>query len=462
MRCESTFLRVFAVLASGVLFAAACVSETEDGEPAGGGESVEQTEIDEPVADPQTSDPSNEAGNDGEETNSSEPAALTASDHGVSETTITIGVPSIDIEQLIEFGILEESALDERAAWESAVANVNDRGGIHGRMLELVFVDYLPLGQASADAACVELVEDNEIFLAVGTLLVPEAVLCFTELNGTPFIGTSGSLTAEILERSDELALSTNPHVFDLRVALYDHAESVGALDLPLVVHGADQGVIEDAVSALEARGANVVSITTVSAPETDVQARAAEYEGVFERWRSDGAEAVISVDTSLDVVAAMGRQEFYIDVYSADGGGVVYGPEEERQFEAARHLTMIAGASWRTSEDHEPTRKCNDAWDARHPDVPLSDPDNGAQLVPVGVTCATIEMFSAIAEIAGPDLTHESLKAAVDGANGVDLPFIGPVRLGSDNPSATTDAEITTWDEDQGIFAASGTIGLG
>ena len=379
---------------------------------------------------------------------------LTASDRGVTETTILLGVPAIDVATLIDLGILGESGLDERAAWESAAANVNERGGVHGRMLELVFVNYLPLGQAQADAACVELVEDNEVFAALGTLLVPEGVLCYTELNGTPFVGISGSLTDETLERSVEVALSTDPSVSDLHRAMFDYAESEGVLERPVAVHGQDQRTVERAVRELGARGADVVSITTVSAPATDVQARVAEFEVIFARWRSDGAEAVINVGTSLDLVAAMGRQEFYIDVFGSEGGAQSYQADEEREFEAMRHLTMVAGAA-PVGDGHEPTRRCEQAWDRRHPDLLLTDTPE--QQFPVTATCAAIEMFAAVAEAAGPELTHESFKAAVGAADGVDLPLIGPARLGGERRSAPTHTNIVQFDEQQRLFVPVG-----
>ena len=379
---------------------------------------------------------------------------LTASDRGVTETTILLGVPAIDVAMLTDLGILGESGLDERAAWESAAANVNERGGVHGRMLELVFVDYLPLGQAQADAACVELVEDNEVFAALGTLLVPEGVLCYTELNGTPFVGFSGSLTDETLERSVEVALSTDPSVSDLHLAMFDYAESEGVLERPVAVHGQDQRTVERAVRELGVLGADVVSITTVSAPATDVQARVAEFEVIFARWRSDGAEAVINVGTSLDLLAAMGRQEFYIDVYGSEGGAQSYQADEEREFEAMRHLTMVAGAA-PVGEDHEPTRRCEQAWDRRHPDLLLADTPE--QQFPVTATCAAIEMFAAVADAAGPELTHESFKAAVGAADGVDLPLIGPARLGGERRSAPTHTNIVQFDEQQRLFVPVG-----
>ena len=348
--------------------------------------------------------------------------------------------------------------VDERAAWESALANVNDRGGINGRTLEAVYTVYLPLGVAQAEAACVELVEDNEIFVGMGVTVVPESVLCYTELNGTPFIAV-GALTEEIMSRSLEVVLTTDARVEDLRTAMIDLAESEGALDRPVAVHGDDRGAIEQAARELQSRGADVVSISTVSAPETDVQARVGEFEGIFERWRSDGAEVVINVGTTLDILSAMGRQEYYIDVYSADGGLFQYQPDEEREHEALRHVTAVVGTP-NQGEDHGPTIACHDAWDSRHPDLLLDD--NPDQVWIVGVSCAAVEMFAAVAGAAGPDLTRERLAPARDGLGTLDLAGVGEIRVGGDGPTGPTRAAVFRYDEEARFAAEDGAVPLG
>ncbi|MEO1056614.1 MAG: hypothetical protein AAFY28_06820, partial [Actinomycetota bacterium] len=337
------------LLATGVALAciaAACVDEdSQDGSsaPTSSGQAEEPAATDDASA-PTTTDDASDTTDQGDEPDTtndvsettapasppSSDAPLTASDIGVTASTITIGIPALDVEQLREFGILTDAEeFDDIAAWESAVANVNERGGINGRTLEAVYATFLPLGQAQSDAACVELVEDNEIFAAVGSLIVPEGVLCYAELNGTPFVGAVGTIPTEILERSSEPVLATSSTTESLQRAMIQFAESEGVLERPIAVHGDDQSAIEAATRELESRGANVVSVTLVSAPETDQAARLAEFEQIFERWRSDGAEVVINVGTTLDVLSAMGRQEFYIDVYSADESARQYQPTE-------------------------------------------------------------------------------------------------------------------------------------
>ena len=461
------------------MLAAACVDESaEDAEPeatptetpvdgsGGGADSDPAADDGEPSVD--DSDPaaddgepsvddSDPAADDGEpsvddsESSDDEPVdpdvPLTASDTGVSETTITVGIPLLDLELLAEFGIIETADPDLVAGFETAIGTVNQAGGIHGRQLKAVYAEFLPLGTAASDAACIELVEDNEIFAAIGTLIVPEGVLCYTELNGTPYIGWLGSYTQEVIERSPEATIGIEATIERYITAMIDHAEIQGDLDRPLAVHGDDQGRIEAAVQELESRGANVVSISTVSAPEGDEAARIGEFVGIFERWRSDGAEVVINVGVSFDVAVAMAREEFYLPVYGAEGGASNYFPDEPREIEAIEQFTLVYGSA-DLPEDDPLNQACKDAWDAANPDRPFAvlDEDEFADehLFAALGPCGAITLFAAIAEAAGPVLTHESFAEAAAELGTVRLPGFGDIRLGS--PDIAGPVSVGVW----------------
>ncbi len=445
------------------LIASACVDESD--EPDGAGDVSSSSEpSEEPTATPGQTD-ENEDTNDGNDDGGSD-APLTASDTGVSETTITIGIPAIDLDALRDLGIIADTPeLDEIGAWESAIAIVNERGGIYGRMIEPVYATYLPLGQAQADAACIELIEDNEIFVAIGSLIVPEGVLCYTELNGTPFLGGTGALTQEIEARSLELALSIDAMTLTTHFAVIDFAEAQGEFERPIAVHGDNRTTIEAVVAELENRGATVVSMSVSSAPETDSAARVGEFEQIFERWRSDGAEVVINTGTSLDMLSAMGRQEFYIDAYAADASARQYAATtsgEEREFEALRHYTMVNGAPPVAYDDfsHEPTNVCREGWDRHNPDLPIADTVD--QHGTVEGTCAVIELFAALAQEAGPNLTHEGFAAAAEALEVVDLAGARDVRIGGDGVSGPTSIAVWRWSEETGEMEEVDAVQLG
>ena len=102
---------------------------------------------------------------------------------------------SIDFEGLAEMGVNSgRTNVDEIHA--APLHAVNDRGGIHGRMLKIIPVKVVPIGGASHDAACVQLTQDDPVFVVVGA---PGANLeCCTVLNNTAVIAAGGMSDARL------------------------------------------------------------------------------------------------------------------------------------------------------------------------------------------------------------------------------------------------------------------------
>jgi len=128
-----------------------------------------------------------------------EPIELTASHRGVTEDTIRVGVFTYDWDRLAAFGV-KFGVTNAGDMWEAALHEVNERGGIHGRQLEVHITEFLPVGSDESDRACVELTEDHEVFVVVGTSL-NEQILCVTELHETAAI-VAGGMTEERLARA--------------------------------------------------------------------------------------------------------------------------------------------------------------------------------------------------------------------------------------------------------------------
>ena len=149
--------------------------------------SAESTDTTTASSDAPTTTPSTEAT---EGTTTESTADSSDSWTGVTANSIKLGVAGIDPEQVRSFGIDFEGPGAEQlyTAW---IAVQNDRGGVLGRSIELAFTKYLPLGDAQAEAACVALTEDAQVFAATG-LLLGDTSLCITETHETPYIGLFG------------------------------------------------------------------------------------------------------------------------------------------------------------------------------------------------------------------------------------------------------------------------------
>ena len=94
------------------------------------------------------------------------PIVLTDSFRGVTSETIRIGFTSIDFEKFNSTYGFNLTYANYGPTVDTYVAHINATGGILGRMVEIVHGTFLPVGAATAEAVCVELVEDHHIAVA--------------------------------------------------------------------------------------------------------------------------------------------------------------------------------------------------------------------------------------------------------------------------------------------------------
>lgn len=157
--------------------------------------------------------PSNVGSNDspgGRRPGSGGGSALTASDVGVTEKTIKVGVPIFDLGALAAYGVEAESdGLEEQMLmFNSIVDDYNAKGGVNGRKIELAFAQFNPLDMDDMRAACQKMAEDDKVFSVMAQAFWGPAVLCLTERFKLPLIVDDGT-SDEFYRRSNGLLFST-------------------------------------------------------------------------------------------------------------------------------------------------------------------------------------------------------------------------------------------------------------
>jgi len=180
------------------LIAAACTNADDDEstEPEGG-EAAEDDDVDagsEDTDDATSEDPAD----DGDEPDD---APLEASDVGVTEETIKIGLVSFDSATLVDLGFAEDVG-DPLAGGQRIVDDINSNGGVHGRKIELVTELWNPLAPdilADLQRACLVLTEDEQVFAVASLIFFGDAVTCVAGDHDTPLLGT-GTLPASVIE----------------------------------------------------------------------------------------------------------------------------------------------------------------------------------------------------------------------------------------------------------------------
>ncbi len=348
------------------------------------------------------------------------PIVLTASHRGVTAESIKVGVPYSDV-TFIGWEPSHEATL----IWQVAADTINSQGGVLGRMIEVVTIGVSPVDAVAQEAACVELTEDEEVFVAMGVIR-NEIPLCYTVLHDTITINT----------------YQTQPEIFEQSVApmigFLPLAERAVEAQLATLI---DSGRLQDRKVALSATpttieladtmsqilgdaGIEVVSVTNFQSPSSDQFAIDNEMDVNFERWASEGADAVVAVPgAAVPTTGALSRNGWDGAYVITDAPGTDLGLLEGFGYGAEALVGSIAIVPADNAALYEAgqagVKECFDTFDnAFDDDAPVELRPEGRQTGVVGLivrSCQALELFKAIAELAGPDLTNDSFDAAAD-----------------------------------------------
>ncbi len=476
----SKLARRWAVLLVAALFAIGCSgsSEGESGAtptepdstpvstPAPKAEepATQEPEIEDQGVEPsQTEDVPSETPEPIDEEQAVEPVVLTATDTGVTADTIKIAATFPDL------SVMGRDNGDLEAKFQVAVDAVNQSGGIIGRQIDLIFSTYVPMGEADAEALCVRNVEDEGVFAVVGILL-REMPLCYTEFNNTIVINAFES-TAELFERSMAPLISTNPLPERLVAVNVDTLLDSGHLapGMRIAVHG--MATREDLhnryLQALDSRGVEVVS-HTLRTTFNDVIAAESEVDIFAERWLASGAEAVLgsSPESGLDFVGVYERRGIDMPMLLPENTHVV--PSLIRDsfgyslapLELAVVLVRDVDPASLYPDNIAGVADCLDRFESASGEVVNIDqaddgPDN---LVPTLLACQVIDIFAAVARVAGPELTTESFAAAAESFGPIEVTGLVAGSLGAGKFDVSdAPAEIGFFDPEAMVFTAGG-----
>lgn len=448
--------RVLALLCIAATLAAACSSGDDDdgatdvdASPTDSGS--DDSGADDSGSDDSGSDDSDPDGDpdDGTSSTSTTAAPLTASFRGVTADTITVGFVDVDFERLrTDLGI-DVGSPDTGVIIEALIADLNDRGGINGRMVDVVVEKFLPANVAMADEICLRLVEDVEVFAVLGGFGGPgsdESNSCFTEPGETILVG--GRISDERLASATVPWVSADMNTARRGEAFVNALVASGELDTlgTLAVHAVleDQDEAADVIrDALEEAGATVALRSTGIAADDQIAA-VTETELMLERAREQGVDSIVVVGTSATVTDAI--------FAATDTTVLVPNAEEVANFD---HATMgsgdrLLGAGSIASLDDPELAACTAlATEAVGADEIPDDANEGDLSFWTSTlrACRNVILFEAIATEAGPELTNDSFAAALATVELPPLPVFPFASLGPDKPDARDTLSILEWD---------------
>lgn len=383
-------------------------------------------------------------------------APLTASATGVTAETISLGYTQIDFDALrADFGV-DLNFQDGTPVMAALVEELNERGGINGRAVEVSVGTYLPVGAASAEELCVRFTEDEPVFAVLGGFagLAGDVNSCIAARHETALVGgvwnraQHDDATAPWLQV--DMALERRSVGFARALGdegMLDDVERIA------IVNSVEQNAafLPDVEAALEEAGVEVVLTATVSPAGGEAEART-----LLERAESEGATAVFFSGLNPALYPAMADYDFRYFFEDATT------TEQSLRdfFRGGGELDVISNGTFPYPFREDPgTAECIEIVEERT-DIVVEDPNTLADDEPnwweaVRRACQHLRLFELVATAAGPELTNASFLAAAEGLGEFTLPGVERASLGPGKYDANDTSTIVEWDAS--LFAGEG-----
>jgi hypothetical protein len=379
-----------------------------------------------------------------------EPLELTATARGVSADTITVGYSYLDFDELVSKGFSSAGWGDQELELQSIVDAVNADGGINGRTIEVIYKSYSALGTESAEAVCLELTQDNEVFAVLGGYLGP------AEPANTCIAGRGGTVLVGGVQSAERLAEVTAPwlaaRVLRTRQAevLLELLGSEGMLDgaeVAVVARVDSADVLEDVVTSMEAAGVPPVETLQSEAAVGDIVAEDNEWAILAERIRGSGANTVFLIGNPGAGIRNIASQGLDVDIWALDEESMT-ALGNSVDLEDARGVITASTLDGQELWDHESVAECRETFTTANADIEIIGPNDqvdGDEDWTRGLTvaCRFFGLFARVATAAGPELTNETFAAVAASDFGqfsiVGQPFssLGPDKFDSNDSFA-------------------------
>ena len=380
---------------------------------------------------------------------------------GVTSEAIKVGLTVIDFESLNRIFHLSLTYDNWIPVFEAVVADINSRGGILGRRVDLVSRSFLPVGSVTADAACTELTEDEQVFAVVNGFAGPGAEdvnECFADLHETVLVG--GHPTPEQIDRARAPWIAYDMSLTRRGVAFVNLLRKTGWLDDlgPYLLLGANpeyQPIIDDMVTALEAAG-ETVSVVAISDYTGDEAATIFFLDVLTERARVEGVASFLVVGEdpyTYEYLVRLGG-EFNLLIHNGDSISS-WSQDPPPNLESTLVITNMDFSS----RDDPTWGRCLQIADAVagttvRPPTDLTDGETTHWAGMVNA-CQSLNLFELVASAAGPHLTNESFAAAAASLGPIDLPGYAFASLGPDKHDARDSLTLARWNNEEMDFEA-------
>lgn len=387
--------------------------------------------------------------------------AREASDHGVTEDTITVGILVGDLEKLVQIGFASDIG-DVRAIYENFLVAANASGGINGRQIDWVYQEFdLVAGESSMRDACEQLFESARPFVVLTSSGFTDGMPCVTQQHDTPVIATESFPASAYADANGNLF--TIPASAQVSVAaMVDLLAGSGAFDGKTlgVLYGDRPGMAETVESGLEPALARVghnlaakVQITGLSSDPTVFT----QFPAAIDTFKAAGVDGLILLHDSFlatNFLTSAAKADFTPALFGSDYQHIadptvlpfIDNYQAERSFDGMLGVTYSRTGDDTTGASPDPgDAGCHARYAAaRAPDVPDYGTQRWAQLA---VICHQVDVLVRALRSAGPNPTRESFREAMTKLPSMHLGFGGQGSFAPGKQDAADEFRIIRYD---------------
>jgi ABC-type branched-subunit amino acid transport system substrate-binding protein len=357
----------------------------------------------------------------------------------------------------IGIGVAGINPQAQQEAWQAFIDEVNDRGGVNGRMIEPVYRVYDVLSQDSMRSACLYLTQDERVFAVVDSGgFFGAAVLCVTDENETPLLVTgSTGIPTELFDRSQGRLFTM---FMDGRRAMYNlanEAHGLGALKGRTIGILTDErpGQPETTAHLETALGRLGYDVAYTASLDADLSTGASRVPIEVQQMRSAGVDAVILIGSIVygnQFVQTADSQRWYPQYLVTDWQNAstdVYGQPMPDSYDGAIAITAV-----RTNEEKVDLPEADDsaACMATHRERTGTRVERGSNEYGSYIrSCTIIGLFEAASGDAGTQLTRDGFLDALAGQGEMPLGELGPGSFTPDKHNAADHVRTMRWRSD-------------
>ncbi len=211
---------------------------------------------------------------------------------GVTPTSVKVGVALVDFNCVKNF--VDSIRENQQQVYQAYIDDINAKGGIAGRKIDVVYDSYCPLGSAGPLAVCTKLTDDDKVFAVIGSFVdfSGDAQTCVAKQHDRVLM--TYNLSQAIMDKSPPGLIiypgATNERTVTILLQLLKKEKTLKGKKVAALGGSAEASAVNGTiVPGLKKMGVPLGSTAILSINGTaDTAAAQGQLDSFIERWKGE------------------------------------------------------------------------------------------------------------------------------------------------------------------------------